>query len=108
MTGVVLVCDGRLLDRDGQPVGGRCGRTYRPGHVLVRYADGRFPGWGTRPATVEEAVVRARAAGWSVGERAGRLAVMCPRCRKPDPELTAMLRNLHRPADDPDQEGLPL
>lgn len=62
-----IVCSGRPVDADNRPVGDPCNRQH--------------PG----PAEV------ARAAGWRIGPAGD---AMCPRCARPDPNLTRILREL--------------
>lgn len=103
MTSPPLTCAGRALDRDGQPVGDPCGQTFTPRPVPAPEANPVPGGWtvGSRPASDVERDGQARAAGWSVGVLAdGRRAATCPACRKPDPDLVTLCRDL--------QEGLPL
>lgn len=94
-----LVCAGRPVDTDNQPVGEPCGRTFRPASVPVGYGDGHWPHWGLRPPTDGERDQQARAAGWAVGVNPDNTrTAMCPRCRRPDPKTVAICRDL--------QEGL--
>jgi hypothetical protein len=67
----LLTCDGRTWDDWGNATGDPCG------------------------ASTTANVSTARAAGWSVGEMPnGRLAVMCPRCRRPDPVTQGHIRDI--------------
>lgn len=73
-----VVCGGRHVNDQLQPVGEPCGRTFRH----------RNP---------DELHQRARAAGWQIITLPDRsLAVTCPTCRKPDPQLVAICRTLAR------------
>lgn len=75
-----LVCQGRVLLRDGTQYGAICGAQFS-GH----------PG----PSNVDhDLAYTARAAGWAVGTRAdGTPDALCPRCRAP-------LASLVRDCDD--------
>lgn len=75
MNGLSIVCTGRQLDAQAQPVGPACGRRApERDHLEPRvYLDGL------------------RAAGWRIGPD---LNAMCPRCARPDPALTKLLREL--------------
>lgn len=81
MTRPAIVCNGRALDANQQPVGEPCGRTPDP----------------PRPPTLNP-VTAARAGGWRIGPPRpdGSRDAMCPRCAKPDPELAKLLRELTR------------
>lgn len=81
-TVAALVCAGRPVDHQGRSAGDPCGRRLRP-----------------RPFdTAADMVQRARGGGWSVGNEHpdGSRDVMCPRCRKPSAELTALIKELNR------------
>lgn len=76
MSQPVIVCTGRELDADAQPVGDPCG--------AVGYND----------AAGE--MTPLRAAGWHIGppDAAGVRPAMCPRCAKPDRDLVKLCASL--------------
>lgn len=76
MTGNRIRCTGRALDDQGQPVGDPCGRQFV------------MPAADLRPI-----VVAARNARWSIGPNG---EATCPACRRPDPTLAALCRELAR------------
>lgn len=72
----VVVCDGTEVDDHLRPVGDPCGA--------------RFEGFGDdkqRQASV------ARDIGWSIGPNG---EAMCPSCRRPPREVTALVRQVAR------------
>lgn len=70
----VLVCTGRPVDDQFVPHGEPCGKRFR------------------ERANRRELVDAARAAGWSVGPNGD---AMCPACRRPPPEVTALVREVN-------------
>lgn len=86
---LAIVCTGRELDTDAQPVG-------EP-HGKIGHGD----------------VVSLRAAGWHIGppDADGVRPAMCPRCAKPDPELVRICASLGKPGsarpDPVEEETLP-
>jgi hypothetical protein len=83
-----LVCAGTPVNDRGQPVGAPCGRQL----TLANSARWTVPS--------DEAVAHlteiARAGGWAVSDPRpdGGRDVMCPSCRRPDPELIRLTREL--------------
>lgn len=76
-----LICQGRAVTPDGQPVGDPCGEEF-PAKWRTWVAgdgDARYQAWGTRPETPAEHAARAVAAGWLVDP-----IPTCPACRRPD------------------------
>jgi len=88
MTGYALVCTGRALDPDGQPVGDPCGKRIT---AYERWA-------GYVGETRDQLLLRARVSGWKVGPvlADGPRHVMCPTCGRADPVTAAMCRDLER------------
>lgn len=89
-----LVCAGRAALADGRhdPESIPCPRRSPVVPPWVNDGTGR-----PRPSTEADRDERARAAGWSVPPPPGK--PMCPSCRKPDPELSRLARDLTRPAE---------
>jgi hypothetical protein len=76
-----LICQGRPVTPDGQPVGEPCGKRYPARHRLAYGSLDISQGWATRPETPAEHTERARRAGWLVEP-----IPCCPQCRRARPE----------------------
>lgn len=116
---LVVVCAGRPVNDWLEPVmdAERCTKRFRPPWRLRGGGLGRqahvdrlisFPPqvrhhstlYDLRPATGGEVVQMARAAGWAVGDgqdpAGGELVGTCPVCRRPAPEVVALVKERKR------------
>lgn len=89
-------CAGRAVDAQNQPTGDPCGKTYARRTVTVGGPDPRYDGWGVVPLPDGQYVTRARVAGWAVHVDGDQVDAMCPQCRRPTKETTALLRELQQ------------
>lgn len=95
-TDFTIACTGRALNARNEPTGDPCGKTYPRRSVTVGAPDPRYDGWGVMPLPDDQYVTRARVAGWAVHINDGRADAMCPACRRPTKEMTALLRDLRQ------------
>jgi hypothetical protein len=96
-------CTGRAVDRNGQPYGDECRRTFPPRQVgPVVHVGGQLPAYDrVRDETPAEYRERARAAGWRIGPD----SATCDRCSRPSPELVQLCRDIERSIPSPAATG---
>ncbi|GGM53713.1 hypothetical protein ACFFX1_54715 [Dactylosporangium sucinum] len=91
-----ITCTGRAVDARNEPTGDPCGKTYTRRTVTIGGPDPRYDGWGVVPLPDDMYLTAARAAGWGVHVDGDVVEAMCPRCKRPSKETTALLRELQQ------------
>lgn len=115
MSPPIVVCHGRQVDDHLRPMGDRCSAQFRPpGLVIDRdrralpvelMPDRVYPAFRTlddqrRPPTARDVVEMAISAGWALApadhpdHTETELVGMCPRCRRPGPEVAALAKEV--------------
>lgn len=97
-----LTCSGRPVDDNLRPVGEPCGTVFDPDRTgggwflagVTTAADFDALPASRCPTDVEQAD-QARSVGWSVQRLPdGQWVAMCPKCRRPNPQLAATVRQI--------------